>query len=291
MRSSKQHQEAQIGVIVVLLSTILLAIGVSVSSRVIRQTQNEITRQESSQQLHQAESGADMGSQMTDGGGSGASAAIGGTDIYQDNPSALAATTDERNKIFSSDIDTVYLQVGETVRIPKKSLEKSDGFLRWELSGNDGGGTPTKCSEKPSLLLTFTKTDGTTTTVITPVAPADCSDPNMKSYEPATKLNSTKYRNQFTISDKDGDLTIEALYAPTYVYLDKLTTAVRSASANQTGDEARVVEQADSHLAPNYVNNFTLFAGMNMICQGTFNELAGTTDDDGNPGSGTYQCK
>lgn len=283
------QKDAQIGVIVVLLSTILLAIGVSVSSRVIRQTQNEITRQESSQQLHQAESGADMGSQMTDGGGSGASAAIGGTNIHQDNPSDPAAAT-ERENIFSSDIDTVYLQVGETVRIPKDSLQKSNGALQWELSDNDGGGTPTKCKEKPSLLLTFTKTDGT---VITPVAPADCNDHDMASYESAIKLDSKskKYRNQFTISDKDGDLTIEALYAPTYVYLDKLTTAVRSASANQTGDEARVVEQADSHLTPNYVNNFTLFAGMNMICQGTFNELAGTTDDDGNPGSGAYQCK
>ena len=278
------QKDAQIGVIVVLLSTILLAIGVSVSSRVIRQTQNEITRQESSQQLHQAESGADMGSQMTDGGGSGTSAAIGGTNIYQDEPSALTAAT-ERNKIFSSDIDTVYLQVGETVRIPKKSLEKSDGLLRWELS--DSSSSSPDCNNRPSLLLTFTKTDGTTK--IEPIAPVDCN--NRESYGPALKSTSNKYRSQFKITNNDGDLTIEALYAPTYVYLDKLTTAVRSASANQTGDEARVVEQADSHLTPNYVNNFTLFAGMNMICQGTFNELAGTTDDDGNPGSGAYQCK
>ena len=51
MRSSRQHQEAQIGIVAVLLTTILLAIGVSVGSRVIRQTRDETIRQETTQQL------------------------------------------------------------------------------------------------------------------------------------------------------------------------------------------------------------------------------------------------
>lgn len=280
------YKDAQIGVIVVLLSTILLAIGVSVSSRVIRQTQNEITRQESSQQLHQAESGADMKDEVkpTD---IGSTTSVAGTSVIE---MEMEKAGNKRAEVFSSDIDTVYLQVGETVRISQEALKDSDGNLFWELKGENSPGTSeADCDKRPSLLLTFT--NPAKQVEITPVAPVDCKSGKREKYDHSNSSSNQKYLSHYLIADRNGNLVIEALYAPTYIKLKNLTTAVRSASANQTGEEARVVEQTDSHLTPNYVNNFTLFAGMNEICQGTFNPNPGLgDDDDGNPSSGAYSC-
>lgn len=278
MRSSKQHQEAQIGIVAVLLTTILLAIGVSVGSRVIRQTRDETIRQEATQQLNQAESVADMGKNDTN------------SDLLIDLSHTKVGDipnipNTERQNTFSSDIDTVYLNQGETVEVIK---EKVSGNIFWELKQNEEG----NCQKKPSLLLTFIKTDGSSE--IIPVAPSCGRGDFTKT--PGSAGND-RYVNSFSLSAGATDyqrLRIEALFAPTYVYLQGLTTAVRTAAVNQSGEEARAVEQTTSFDTPNFVNDFTLFAGNSSICQGKFERnhtLNKILESDGKPGQGGYICK
>lgn len=278
MRSSRQHQEAQIGIVAVLLTTILLAIGVSVGSRVIRQTRDETIRQEATQQLNQAESVADMGKNDTN------------PDLLIDLSHTKVGDipNTERQNTFSSDIDTIYLNQGETVEVVKK---KVSGNIFWELKQNE----EVDCQKRPSLLLTFINTDGSSK--IMPVAPfapfCDRSDFTTTS----GSSGNNRYVNSFSLSadaTDDQRLRIEALFAPTYVYLKGLTTAVRTAAVNQSGEEARAVEQTTSFDTPNFVNDFTLFAGNSSICQGKFERnhtLDKILESDGKPGQGGYICK
>lgn len=272
MRMRKKHQEAQIGVVAVLLTTVLLVIGVSVGSRVIRQTRDETIRQEATQQLNQAESVANMG----EGGSSE-------TLIDLSNVGVKKEPTTHK-EIFSSDVDTVYLNQGETVEVLMSSVK---GDIHWELKQNK----ETECPKKPGLLLTFINDDKSQ---ITPVAPSGCSGDQFKGYQLGGSSSNTKYVNSFTLATGYKRLRIEAIFAPTYIHLQGLTTAVRAASVNQSGEEARVVEQTTSFDTPNFVNDFTLFAGNSQICQGKFERnllTAPTTESDGKPGQGGYICK
>lgn len=281
MCSSKQHQEAQIGIVAVLLTTILLAIGVSVGSRVIRQTRDETIRQEATQQLNQAESVADMGKNDTS------------PDLLIDlshtrvGEGISDAPNTERKNTFSSDIDTVYLNQGETVEVLMNSVS---GNIHWELEQN----RETECPKKPGLLLTFIDGDKSQ---ITPVAPSGCSgDQFFKGYQSGVSSSNNKYVNSFAIAAGTGykRLRIEAIFAPTYIHLQGLTTAVRAAAVNQSGEEARAVEQTTSPDTPNFVNNFTLFAGNSSICQGKFESstiIEGILESDGKPGKGRGVCK
>lgn len=285
MCSSKQHQEAQIGIVAVLLTTILLAIGVSVGSRVIRQTRDETIRQEATQQLNQAESVADMGESDT----SSDNLLIDLSHTKVGNMSLTTTTHDERKNTFSSDIDTVYLNQGETVEVLADNVI---GNIFWELKQNNNAGD---CEKKPGLLLTAITNDGSSSR-ITPVAPSGCSGGRFDQFTPGSPTNGTnKYVNQVSHGITAGGqrLRIEALFAPTYVYLQGLTTAVRTAAVNQSGEEARAVEQTTSFNTPNFVNNFTLFAGNSSICQGKFERsiIDGILESDGKPGHGGYICK
>ena len=196
MCSSKQHQEAQIGIVAVLLTTILLAIGVSVGSRVIRQTRDETIRQEATQQLNQAESVADMGKNDT----SSDNLLI---DLSHTKVGDTPTHGTGRQDTFSSDIDTIYLNQGETVEVIK---EKVSGNIFWELKQNE-----VECQKKPSLLLTFIKTDGSSE--IMPVAPS-CGRSDF-----TTTLGSSgddRYVNSFSLNAGATDyqrLRIEALPA------------------------------------------------------------------------------
>lgn len=285
MCSSKQHQEAQIGIVAVLLTTILLAIGVSVGSRVIRQTRDETIRQEATQQLNQAESVADMG--KNDTSSDNLLIDLSHTQVGEMSPTI---THDERTKTFSSDIDTVYLNQGETVEVVGKHIS---GNIFWELKQNNNAGD---CEKRPGLLLTAITNDGSSSR-ITPVAPSGCIGGRFDQFTPGSSTNDTnKYVNQVSrgITADGQRLRIEALFAPTYVYLQGLTTAVRTAAVNQSGEEARAVEQTTSFDTPNFVNNFTLFAGNSSICQGKFEHnytLEKILESDGKPGQGGYICK
>ena len=282
MCSSKQHQEAQIGIVAVLLTTILLAIGVSVGSRVIRQTRDETIRQEATQQLNQAESVADMGKNDTS---PDLLIDLSHTQVGEMSPTI---THDKRTKTFSSDIDTVYLNQGETVEVVGKNIS---GNIFWELKQNK----ETECTQEPGLLLTVINSDGSSE--IIPVSPFGCSGGRFDQFTPGSSTNDTnKYVNQVSrgITADGQRLRIEALFAPTYVYLQGLTTAVRTAAVNQSGEEARAVEQTTSFDTPNFVNNFTLFAGNSSICQGKFEHnytLEKILESDGKPGQGGYICK
>lgn len=281
MCSSKQHQEAQIGIVAVLLTTILLAIGVSVGSRVIRQTRDETIRQEATQQLNQAESVADMGKNDT----SSDNLLI---DLSHTKVGDTPTHGTVRQDTFSSDIDTVYLNQGETVEVVGKNIS---GNIFWELKQNK----ETECTQKPGLLLTVINSDGSSE--IIPVSPFGCSGGRFDQFTPGSSTNDTnKYVNQVShgITADGQRLRIEALFAPTYVYLQGLTTAVRTAAVNQSGEEARAVEQTTSFDTPNFVNNFTLFAGNSSICQGKFEHnytLEKILESDGKPGRGGYICK
>lgn len=281
MCSSKQHQEAQIGIVAVLLTTILLAIGVSVGSRVIRQTRDETIRQEATQQLNQAESVADMGKNDT----SSDNLLI---DLSHTKVGDTPTHGTVRQDTFSSDIDTVYLNQGETVEVVGKNIS---GNIFWELKQNK----ETECTQEPGLLLTVINSDSSSE--IIPVSPFGCSGGRFDQFTPGSSTNDTnKYVNQVShgITADGQRLRIEALFAPTYVYLQGLTTAVRTAAVNQSGEEARAVEQTTSFDTPNFVNNFTLFAGNSSICQGKFEHnytLEKILESDGKPGQGGYICK
>lgn len=280
MRSSRQHQEAQIGIVAVLLTTILLAIGVSVGSRVIRQTRDETIRQEATQQLNQAESVADMGKSDT----SSDNLLI---DLSHTKVGDTPTHGTVRQDTFSSDIDTVYLNQGETVEVVGKHI---NGNIFWELQQNK----ETECTRKPGLLLTVINGDGSSK--ITPISPFNCIGGRFNQFTPGSSTNGTnKYVNQVSHGTADNQrLRIEALFAPTYIYLQGLTTAVRTAAVNQSGEEARAVEQTTSFDTPNFVNNFTLFAGNSSICQGKFERnhtLDKILESDGKPGQGGYICK
>ena len=284
MCSSKQHQEAQIGIVAVLLTTILLAIGVSVGSRVIRQTRDETIRQEATQQLNQAESVADMGKDDTSSDNSLID--LSHTKVKVGNVSPTMSH-EERTKTFSSDIDTVYLNQGETVEV---DTEKVGGNVFWELEQNKEA----ECPKKPGLLLTFINTiDGSSK--IIPVTPS-CGKSDFTTTLGLGSPGNDRYVNSFSFSAVATGyqrLRIEALFAPTYVYLQGLTTAVRTAAVNQSGEEARAVEQTTSFDTPNFVNNFTLFAGNSSICQGKFERsiIDGILESDGKPGKGKGVCK
>lgn len=280
MCSSKQHQEAQIGIVAVLLTTILLAIGVSVGSRVIRQTRDETIRQEATQQLNQAESVADMGKNDT----SSDNLLI---DLSHTKVGDTPTHGTVRQDTFSSDIDTVYLNQGETVEVVGKNIS---GNIFWELKQNK----ETECTQKPGLLLTVINSDGSSE--IIPVSPFGCSGGRFDQFTPGSSTNDTnKYVNQVShgITADGQRLRIEALFAPTYIYLQGLTTAVRTAAVNQSGEEARAVEQTTSFDTPNFVNNFTLFAGNSSICQGKFERsiIDGILESDGKPAKGKGVCK
>ncbi len=283
MCSSKQHQEAQIGIVAVLLTTILLAIGVSVGSRVIRQTRDETIRQEATQQLNQAESIADMGKDDT----SSDNLLIDLSHTKVEDMPLTTTTHDERKNTFSSDIDTVYLNQGETVEVLVGNVT---GNIFWELEQNK----ETDCQKKPGLLLTVINSDGSSK--ITPISPFNCIGGRFDQFTPGSSTNDTnKYVNQVSHGATGYQrLRIEALFAPTYIYLQGLTTAVRAAAVNQSGEEARAVEQTTSFDTPNFVNNFTLFAGNSSICQGKFERnytLDKILESDGKPGQGGYICK
>ena len=283
MCSSKQHQEAQIGIVAVLLTTILLAIGVSVGSRVIRQTRDETIRQEATQQLNQAESIADMGKDDT----SSDNLLIDLSHTKVGNTPVTPGTV--RQDTFSSDIDTVYLNQGETVEVVGKNIRVN---IFWELKQDNNAGD---CEKRPGLLLTAITNDGSSSR-ITPVAPSGCIGGRFDQFAPGSSTNGTnKYVNQVShgITADGQRLRIEALFAPTYIYLQGLTTAVRTAAVNQSGEEARAVEQTTSFNTPNFVNDFTLFAGNSSICQGKFERsiIDGILESDGKPAKGKGVCK
>ena len=122
MQTSRQRQKAQIGITTVILSIILLYIGVSVSWRIVRDTQQEAARSESTQAQIVAEqmvslSGYSAGERYNQGAVSG-----GGTAA----DSSVKQITPSRGNNF----DMIYVKVGEAIAVTvKSSMLDPDGTL------------------------------------------------------------------------------------------------------------------------------------------------------------------
>lgn len=237
-------RSGQIGITAVLLTTLLLAVGVSVSNRVSKQIQNSTSRQESSALLNEAESVADIVSGGTTG--------VSETDTLQYITNA------------TGDNKSVYLSEGESV---EANLSGALPTIYWEL-----GDPNAACdrSSSPAILLSHFKSDGTVDYYL--LTGYNCTDGNRNGYTAASASNGDPYRNVLntgTLTNvSGGTIRLKALYNNTYLMMDGLVTAARVAASNDAGNEVRIVEQqrTTTPAAPS-VMDYAVFAGDGAITQ------------------------
>jgi hypothetical protein len=262
------YQRAQIGVIAVLLTAVLLVVGISVTTRVANQVAQETSRMESNQLLNQAESLIDAPDELE---------------------GELPNTMKSQTMDASSANDTIYLQPGEAIEISlwqtkQSGTEPANAVVRWGFAEDAEQDSYDLCKSEAALLLTYVEASGNN--YYLPIAPTGCS--NIRNgYTEAESSSDRRYISEFTLSawpatmpsfsegdsSKSNILRIRALYAGTYVNFPGLTMTLRTAAANEVGSEARVEEQNQTSAAAPFINDFAIFSGNSEVCQAVDGEV------------------
>ena len=214
-----RRQAAQIGITAVLLTTVLLAIGVSVTTRMVSQTQQETSRQESTGTLNQAESGAANDQTISD------------NNIYVEQTTS------------SSVGEGIEIQAGDTIEIDGSSVS---GNITIDWSG---------CGANQAALLISKVTSGNIEYY--PIACSSCDGGSGSTkcgttgpytgFVEANYSGDSEYPSRYTISaDPSAIYRVKVLFQDTNIRSDGLTKVTRSAAANEAGGEVRVVEQRET---------------------------------------------
>lgn len=222
----KNKYPAQIGVIAVVLTTILLAIGVSVSTRITQEAVQNAERTESTQTFNVAEGGVETGGTGTD-------------------------NVDVVSNIVGD--NAIYLSAGESVEI---KLDGTMPDIFWNLN--------TICSTSnkgPALLISYYPDN--TTVQYYPISGfgADCNrDGYLSSVDPGS---GSVYKNKYSNADiTGGRIRIKALFTSTHIQMAGLVDTTRSAAQDElSGEQVRVVEQRQTDPAAPSVMDYALFAG------------------------------
>ncbi len=240
MKKIFSSQSAQIGIAAVLLTTVLLAIGVSVTTRVSDQVSQETQRSESQQALESAIGQADIASNLA--------SPTTNTTITTPTQNNTVATKQDN----TTDGQSIYLNAGETVEI------KLDGTMKdifWEIGNN-------ACNA--ALLLGHY--NGNTVNYY-PIRGKGCpATGTLVGYDEAS-TGTNGFKNRFiNTAINSGTLRIKVLFQGTYLKMDGLISTTRAAASNEGGNEVRVVEQYQTtdNAAPS-IMDFALFAGGGSI--------------------------
>ncbi|MDO5561298.1 MAG: hypothetical protein Q4G02_00800 [bacterium] len=243
MKIFSYRHSAQAGIIAIIVTTVLFALGLSVSNQVTKEVVENIEREESTQALNAAEGGLETG---------------GDNSTVQ-----VTSSIADESSILLSEGDSVEMAIPST-----GSLE-----IMWELTSSDP-------NDHPALLLSHYKgTDSNTTVDYYPLACNDCDVANGK-YTGYTKAvgGTNPYRNkcqialsntetsphQITLSD-GGYIRIKALFNNTYLKIPGLVNVTRSAAKDSSTEQARVVELRQTTPAAPAVMDYALFAGSGDI--------------------------
>jgi hypothetical protein len=194
--------------------------------------------------------------------------------------------------------DSVYLQAGEAIEISLWQTKQSGtdpvtkAVVRWGFAEDKGqyASANDLCNGEAALLLTYVEAGGNS--YYLPVAHSGCagtvSKNNKGNYIEAVESSGDgRYISQFALSawpatapsfsegtsSKPNILRIRALYAGTYVYFPGLTVTLRTAAANEVGNETRVEEQNQTNAAAPFTNDFAIFAGNSEVCQAVDGEV------------------
>ncbi len=242
MKKIFSSQPAQIGIAAVLLTTVLLAIGVSVTTRVSDQVSQETQRSESQQALESAIGQADIASNIQ----------TETTEQTIDTPT-LADNIVATRKDNTTDGQSIYLNAGETVEINLNGTTMKDIF--WERGDN-------ACNS--ALLLGHY--NGNTVNYY-PIRGNGCSATGtLVGYDEAS-AGTNGFKNKFiNTAINGGTLRIKVLFKGTYLQMEGLISTTRAAASNEGGNEVRVVEQyqTTNNAAPS-IMDFALFAGGGSI--------------------------
>ncbi len=245
MQTSSRRQEAQIGITTVILSIILLYIGVSVSWRIVRATQQEAARSESTQAQIVAEQMVSLSGYDKDETRQDVGATAGG---------AGAAV----KKVAGTDFDMIYVKVGEAIAFKPNSTSVPTIYYGYGNADKD---------KNPKLLIRRIFQEGSDeTTQSVQKLIKDCS--TCRSDESGKDYCQNGFRCFVTAEDLSGldwalnpgkdTITIMVLAEDSYIGAKGLAKHYRAASYAQghgdgdqfnsgaQGNEARVVEQLET---------------------------------------------
>ena len=239
MKIFSQRQPGQAGIIAIIVTTVLFALGISVSSQVTKEVVQNIEREESTQALNAAEGGLETGS-----------------------------TTNVNVSTGIIDNSSILLSEGDSVEIEVSNIVSSNNGnanfqIMWELGDSNNNCT----GDTPALLISHYQGSGASATVnYYPIAGYGCTNDG---YTKAEK-GSSPYRNLFTnntngVNITDGRIRIKALFNNTYLKLPGLINVSRSAAQDDTGEQVRVVELRQTTPAAPAVMDYALFAGSGDI--------------------------
>ncbi|MBQ6154639.1 hypothetical protein IJJ27_02260 [bacterium] len=252
MQNKNQKFSAQIGVTAVLLTIVLLGIGVSVTTRIVRQVGEETARTESTQAFNRAESNA----------------------TTQDNLSGVQGSGNIKTQSFSQTNPTggdhIYLQAGQTAEAPASAVNGKTIYWEYSDSADNNKCDPKASQKAPALLIIHDSSkSGKSIAYYYPIRPWYCENTsNYSGYEKGGK-GSSGYQNAYKINltDTTGIVRVKALYANTYVQLQGLVSRTRSAASNEGGNEVRVVEQTQTEPAAPHIFDYSIFVANGNISQ------------------------
>ena len=265
---TQSTQPAQIGVTAVLLTTVLLAIGITVTSRVVNQVNQDTQRTESGQAYNIAESTVDSKVESAPAPGA-------------DGVLTTSKFSTSRGK------SVIYLEAGESVEVrfagsapgdTDRNSDVRDQVVYWEDAGSGNTNCITDGSGnyiRPALLLSWYPEGGGVQYM--PVAARGCpvtgASKNLTGYvgadDDAPGGEFSSFLNSYKITDFSGKgtLRIKALYAGTYVSMDKLTRITRAAASNTGSNAVRVSEQNETDPTAPSVFDYGIFVANGSITQ------------------------
>ncbi len=227
MQKNRRIHQAQIGAIAVILTTILLAIGVAISTRITREAAQEAERRESSKAFNLAEGGLETGS--------GANPLLSVSSITGDNTIQLGAG------------ETVELALG-TSKLPQ---------IDWNINVNCND--PGVDGKHPALIISHYKNNELLSYEYVTGNGTSCDREGYVNSEVGTSPYKNKYEN---LGIEGGIVRIKALFSGTHLRIAGLTSITRSAAKDDfTGEQVRVVEQRQTEPAAPSVLDYALFAG------------------------------
>jgi len=237
---------AQIGVTAVLLTTVLLAIGVSVTSRVVQQVAQDTQRSESTQVLNQAERAASTGQN--------------GAHNYSDTASSINTNATSKQDSYTGNQSRIYVEAGDTLQANASDVRGKT--LRWEETVDGACNTS---NPRPAVMVIH---DDGTTAEYRIVAPTSCAGTSQYSGYESSLGASSGYQSSWTIPNwASGIVRIKVLYKNAYVNLDGLIQTIRGAAESQSGNEVRVVEQNQTTPAAPHIFDYAIFVANGSITQ------------------------
>ncbi len=257
MKNNLSRSPAQIGIIAVVLTTVLLVIGVSVGTRVTQDAAQNTQRTESTQAVDSAEGNLELIN--PDG------TVVPGTDAQEIITDQTGTTSQVAN--VTSNNNSILLSEGETVEV---TLD--DNNLNAQLLWHRVGESCDSGTNSPGLLISqyypvgntqevqyylLTSHDKTRDGYLTAQIPSGSGS----LYQNSTSLSSLTASNPNFPLASGQTLRIKALFCNTTIDLPGLVTITRSASQDSSEEQVRILEQRSTDPTAPAIFDFALFAG------------------------------